>query len=478
MCAPLALEKATLASTQMSSTSHLPVGTRVTAVIKDDCTQPGPITSQIENRFEGQTAAGVRSYDWTLPRAMTTGELASLAKQDHCVESLSESRYFELPQSEAAPEVLPDDPKVSQEAHLAAIGASEAYDIFLNSKTGIKREVIIAVIDTGVRLDHEDLRQRLWINRREIPSNGIDDDLNGYIDDVYGYNFASRISNPNPQKTSANGAWQWAHGTRVAGLAAATSNNSRGIAGIAPNARIMALNTMGTSAGFSQSDLANAIRYATDNGAKVINLSLGGNSGQTTDYKNAIRYAISRGVTILAAAGNESMSIGSTYSAAGLAPYYAGLISIGNFQAATFAKAPSSNYNTQYVKLGAPGTRDSSNLLITTSPESSTSYSGFSGTSAATPVASGAAALAIGLIETRGYSTSPAVIEKLLLDSARKLSSLRSYFKDGNALNIANLARLIETRYPAQSGNEQKDEIGQTQLPSTPQPELPELVCP
>ena len=94
-----------------------------------------------------------------------------------------------------------------------------------------------------------------------------------------------------------------------------------------------------------------------------------------------------------------------------------------------------------------------SSQLYTTSPESISSYAYFAGTSAATPVASGAAALAIGLIKSRGYSYTAGDIENLLLDSAKKTPSLRYYFKDGNALDLANLARLVNARYPARGSS-------------------------
>lgn len=435
--------------------NHFKAGAEFIAVIHDVCPRPGEITSQVNNRHEGVTASGVRSYLWTLPRDMSESELKSLADGDSCVRMLTEAKTDRLNQeAENQPDMLPNDPAVGLQKDLPVIGASAAYDIFYNAKTGIKRNIVIAVVDTGVRLDHEDLRQSVWVNSREIAGNGIDDDHNGYIDDVYGYNFASHIANPMPQKSAANGAWQWAHGTKVAGLAAATAGNGKGIIGVAGfNAKIMALNNMGTSDAMSQADTANAIRYAADNGADVINMSLGGNNGVTRDYENAIRYAIAKGVVVLAAAGNESMQIGSSYSAAGLSPGIPGLISIGNFQAATLLKAPLSNYSTTYVKLGAPGTYSTYELLYTTSPETTSSYGYFSGTSAATPVASGAAALAIGLIKSRGYRYSPGDIEKLLLDSAKKLNSLKAYFRNGNALDLAALARLVDSRYPARSGS-------------------------
>lgn len=461
-------------ATQTGESPLLEAGTKVVTVLRDNCTDPGEIASSIPDRYEGVTRSGIRSYEWELPRSMTYAELEKLAANDPCVQMISESGEIELPNSDlgiSLPAFLPDDPRVQDQKHLPPMGTSEAFDIFFDPKNGIKTSTVIAVIDSGVKLDHEDIHERLWINEDEIPNNGIDDDQNGYVDDYYGYNFASRIPDPSPQRSSANGSWQWAHGTRVAGLAAATSGNKIGITGIAPNAKIMALNAMGTSAGFSQSSLANAIRYAVDNGAKVINLSLGGNSGQSADFKQALEYAIQNGATVFAAAGNEGSSIGSSYSAAGLAPQYQGLISVGNIQAATYQKSSGSNYSTTFVKLGAPGTYDGSTLLLTTSSESVSSYSMFSGTSAAVPVAAGAAALAVGLLESRGYQATPALVESLLLESALKVDALKSYFKDGNALHLESLARLINERYPATglppiSGGSGKDPVTSSGRPS------------
>lgn len=445
------LPKVAQIASESGESPRLEAGMKLVAVLRDSCSNPGEISASISDRYEGVTRSGVRSYDWELPRSMTYAELQKLAANDPCVQMISEGGEVELPHSDlgiSLPAFLPDDPRVHEQKHLPPMGTSEAFDIFFDPKNGIKVSTVIAIVDSGVKLDHEDIHERLWTNDDEIPGNGIDDDNNGYVDDYYGYNFASRIPDPSPQRSSANGSWQWAHGTRVAGLAAATSGNKIGITGIAPNAKIMALNAMGTSAGFSQSALANAIRYAVDNGAKVINLSLGGNSGQSADFKQAIEYAIQNGAILFAAAGNEGSSIGSSYSAAGLAPQYQGLVSVGNYQAASFQKTPGSNYSTSYVKLGAPGTYDTSTLLLTTSSESVSAYSMFSGTSAAVPVAAGAAALAIGLLESRGYQATPALVESLLLESALKVDALKNYFKDGNALHLESLAKLINERYP------------------------------
>lgn len=436
-----------------SPSSIVRAGTSLTAIVYDGCETEGPITSSIPDLQPGQTGAGVRSYSWIAARDYTFDELEGLAERDACLHMLTENVIEQTPEidpsqsdADVLPLSLPSDPQASIQAHLTAIGAPAAYDIFYKSGSGITRPVVIAIVDSGVDLNHEDLKGNLWRNPGEIAGNGKDDDGNGYVDDVYGYNFASRIPSPMYQKSSANGAWQYAHGTRVAGLAAAVSNNGKGGTGVMGTAKIMALNVMGTSSSMSQSSIANAIRYAADNGADVINLSLGSFNAAGTDYKSALQYAARKGVAILAAAGNESTKITSSYSAAGQATSIAGLLSIANLRASDMNKSTRSNYSSTYVELGAPGTTTQTTGLYSTAPGNSYGY--FSGTSAAAPVASGAAGLAIGLIKSRGYSYTAGDIENLMVESGRTLSALTPYIKGGKALDLAALARLIDSRYP------------------------------
>lgn len=161
-----------------------------------------------------------------------------------------------------------------------------------NGHTG--KGVIVAVLDTGVDYNHEDLKNNIWTNSKEIAGNGIDDDGNGYVDDVLGWNFNSNNNNV----LDNNG-----HGTHVSGTIAA-ENNGIGVTGIAYNSQIMAVKVLDENGSGSYANIANGIRYAVDNGANVINLSLGGNSGNNT-LKSAIEYASSKGVIVVMAAGNS-----------------------------------------------------------------------------------------------------------------------------------------------------------------------------
>ncbi|RLC49365.1 MAG: hypothetical protein DRI23_09355, partial [Candidatus Cloacimonadota bacterium] len=162
------------------------------------------------------------------------------------------------------------------------------------SPTFPTNEVIVAVIDTGVDYTHEELVNQIWINKNEIPYNGIDDDHNGYIDDYYGYNFIDDNFDP----MDKNG-----HGTHCAGIIAAETDNNLGISGVSANAKIMALKFIGINGGNS-ADSLRAIIYAVNNGAKVINNSWG-SASRLQSVSDAIDYANENNCVVISAAGND-----------------------------------------------------------------------------------------------------------------------------------------------------------------------------
>jgi subtilisin family serine protease len=159
------------------------------------------------------------------------------------------------------------------------------------------QSIIVAVLDTGIDYNHNDLNDNIWTNNKEIAGNGIDDDGNAYIDDFQGWNFDSNTNNV----FDDNG-----HGTHVSGTIAG-ENNSDGVTGIAYNCKIMAVKVLDQSGSGSYANIAHGIRYAVDNGANVINLSLGGNFSNNT-LETAIEYAGSNGVIVVMSAGNDGDS--------------------------------------------------------------------------------------------------------------------------------------------------------------------------
>jgi len=175
-------------------------------------------------------------------------------------------------------------------------------------ENGTKNPVIVAVIDTGIDFHHPDLaRETIWLNHNET-ANGIDDDGNGYIDDMIGWNFVDNDNNP----------WDFAgHGTHIAGLIGASTNNGEGIAGINWGVKIMPLKVMNFTGRGRAIRLAEAIFYAVKHGAKVINLSLG-TQEKSSILQDAVNYANKHGALVVVAAGNSAVDAGSI-TPAGLA---------------------------------------------------------------------------------------------------------------------------------------------------------------
>jgi subtilisin family serine protease len=254
------------------------------------------------------------------------------------------------------------------------IDAPEAWDIYTGSQ-----DIIIAVVDTGVDYRHRDLDNNMWVNSEEIAGNDADDDNNGYVDDIHGYDFINNDSDPCDDR---------GHGTHCAGTIAAEGNNGQksDIVGVCWNARIMALKFLGSDGYGSTSDAVIAFYYAVQNGADVISNSWGGGAYSYT-LEQAIDYAHSQGVIMVASAGNNN-STSSQYPA-----HYEHMISV----AATNSndeKAPFSNYG-DWVDMAAPGVDILS--LRATGTSHGTVYDDYttvlSGTSMACPHVAGACAL-------------------------------------------------------------------------------------
>jgi len=264
----------------------------------------------------------------------------------------------------------------------ADIDAPEAWGIETGSK-----DTVIAIIDTGVDYNHPDLADNIWINKKEIPINGIDDDGNGFVDDVRGWDFVDNDNVPIDD---------FGHGTHCAGIVAAVGNNSIGISGVCWNCKIMPIKTLNFFGQAIFINIALSIRYAADNGANVVSMSFGGRRSSRL-IKDAIEYAYDKDVVLTAAAGNSN-----TFSHHYPAAYdsviaVAGTnnkdrwLNIGNF----FNKA-GSNYG-PWVDVAAPGGEIYSTMptyLVTMNLGGyKKNYDYLSGTSMSAPHVAGLAAL-------------------------------------------------------------------------------------
>ena len=209
---------------------------------------------------------------------------------------------------------VPDDPFYASSWLLQRTNAAGAWNVTTGS------QVVVAIIDTGFALNHEDLTSQWKTNAGETgstvtgdpcwtgtsqnkSSNGCDDDNNGYVDDWRGWNFVNTNNDPQAGTTSTNGTGAISHGTSVAGLAGAATNNHLGIASYNWSTKLMPLAALDDSGSGNTSSVVAAVYYAVDNGASVINLSLGG-PDEDPALQTAIDYAYSHGVVVVAAAGN------------------------------------------------------------------------------------------------------------------------------------------------------------------------------
>lgn len=438
-----------LSSVLSSAEKGVKRGTELTVSIKDSCRTYGPISGTIDRSDELPTPAGVRDYTWLVERSYTSDQLNEMLEADECIVALSDSQIVDV-------HALPSDPKAKDQDHFRALNAGDAYPILLNGSSGQRPFEVIAVIDTGIDMNHQDLKDNLWKNADEIAGNKIDDDKNGYVDDVNGYNFANKVGSPQYIGSTKH------HGTFVAGLAAAKGGNGIGISGVMGHgAKIMALNVFGSAGSSYTSNSANAIRYAVDNGASVINISLGG-VGKSAAYESALDYAVKNGVTVLAAAGNERNQLGVNYwlSPAAYGSSFNGVISVGSVNSRDLSWAPYSNYSATNVELAAPGSESYSTGRGVLSTNLKNTYTRGHGTSYATPVAAGSAALAASMVRARGYAPSGPTIERVLTESAKTLSTLATKVKSGRVLDLLSMAKFINQTYPQKASGPFRGKVG------------------
>jgi subtilisin family serine protease len=261
--------------------------------------------------------------------------------------------------------------------------------------------IIVGIIDSGTKLDHPEFKGRIWTNHNEIPNNGIDDDNNGYIDDVKGWNFANTNNNPNDD---------FGHGTNVAGILGANGGNSIGYGGVDWNCKLMILKGLDNANFGFYSWWSDAIYYAVDNGAKVINMSLGGTSTSTT-LQNAVSYALNNNVVVVACMMNTNSN--TIYYPAG----FSGVIAVGSTNSNDSRSNPffwsstsGSNYG-NHISVVAPG-----NFIYGLNYQSNTNYNSYwGGTSQATPLVSGVAALLL----AQNPSRKPAEIKSIIETTAK-----------------------------------------------------------
>jgi roadblock/LC7 domain-containing protein len=429
----------------------LPKGTELNVVIDTACLldpTKGPLKLdwliRLKESVPPRTRGGTMlSFHWQLEEEWSFADLQQAFEEEPCVHLVSPEGKFYVSS-------IVNDPFVREQAHLTALDYHQVIRDFL-IPIMVRHPVTIAVVDTGVDFTHSDLRLNKWANQNEIPANGIDDDNNGYIDDVNGYNFASRIGAEGPQ-----GVWpDNKHGTHVAGLAAARVGNQEGGVGIHGIAKVMSLNVFGNN-GFTRSSvLENAVRYAADHRADVINLSLGGRE-YSRSMRSALEYAVGRGSFVVAAAGNEGVELcdnPGSFDFVSPAVYGSsidGMLVTASTDIASGKVSRFSNFSNRLVEIAAPGAFSSEGQmvgLLSAIPDNEYAY--MAGTSMAAPILSGTAALVISWMKAYGYSYSPQTLEKILRESAARNAALAGQVQEGRTLNLMRLREYLRANYPA-----------------------------
>jgi subtilisin family serine protease len=395
-----------------------------------DVLSKSPVYSSFSDKYKIQKiekAFPNKNYDPNLKPGMvdlsamvvltvtTTTDIERLAKSI----SADPMVVYAEPNYIVAMDAVPNDPLYSQEQHLPQIKAPQAWDISLGDTTAI-----IAILDTGVDWDHPDLAASIWRNYGEIPDNGIDDDGNGFIDDIRGWDFvtgvASQVYPGEDGDTTDNNPMDFnGHGTHCAGIAAAITNNGAGIASLSYKSKIMPIRIgYHTSAGQGLGTLlwmSQGFVYAGDNGANVASLSFG--TGDGSFVNDGARYAFLKGVVICNSAGNGNNEV---VGALGMTSFALSVASVNEAD----GKASYSTYGKE-VDISAPGGDGASVGILSTIVNPSPFYGGalytrFSGTSMAGPLVASLA----GLIKANHPDWSPAKINFQICGTADNIDAL------------------------------------------------------
>lgn len=336
------------------------------------------------------------------------------------------------------PSALFNDPAVKQAWGLKKSDAARAWSVTRGS-----RNVVVAVIDTGIDINHEDLKSNIWKNPGETgldekgkdkASNGIDDDKNGFVDDVHGWNF---VSNSNDLVDNHG------HGTHIAGIIGAEADNQKGIIGISPEVSLMILKYYDPKVNGADNlkNTIKSIQYAVKMGAHIINYS-GGGTEFSHEEQDAVIAAEKKGILFVAAAGNEKSNSDQFH-------YYPADYKLKNIISVTAIDPttevlPSSNYGVETVDIAAPGYN-----ILSTLPKNT--YGLMTGTSQATAFVTGAAVL---LMHHKDLYNQSEEIKKYILATGESSTSLSSKTKTSRQLNLFRALTILEGQRTAFSGAE------------------------
>jgi thermitase len=308
------------------------------------------------------------------------------------------------------------------------VSVNQAYQTY---KTTSTNTTIVAVVDTGIDYNHEDLKDIVWTNSGEIAGNGIDDDNNGYIDDVHGINTLIRDSKG---KATVNNMDTHSHGTHVSGTIAAKQNNGIGISGIASNVKIMGLRTVPNNGDETDIDVAEAFIYAAKNGAKIINCSFGKSKNEGENLiPDTLKFIGEKyGVLVIAAAGNDSEDLDKNPS------YPAAFTNDNLLVIASTTNSGSMSGFSNFGKVGVDVAAPGSNIY---SSVPGNKYEYMSGTSMATPTTVGVAAEVLSHFPNLTYRQ----LKEVLMNSVSKVDKFKNKMVSGGRIDLNNALAYART---------------------------------
>jgi subtilisin family serine protease len=423
-------------------TPHLPGGTRTyDLIVKYKDGTPESAIRALANRLNVNILQnynqlpGFSFESFKAPEEMDLAQVIALYKSDPNVEYVEPNfRYHIDTQTfSRSSGVLPNDPYFEQLWGLNNTGQS------INGKQGVSgvdvntlkaweittgnEDIVVGIVDTGIDYTHPDLIANMWVNENEIPDNNIDDDNNGVVDDVYGYNAVENTGNPLDDND---------HGTHCAGTIGAAGDNGEGVVGVNWKVKMMGLKFLSADGGGTLNNALEAINYALEMKKRGVNIRVLSNSWGGGDYSRALHDAIKdlneAGILFVAAAGNSAMDT-DRY------PHFPSSYEVDNVLAVAAINnqdkmANFSNYGAKTVDVGAPG-------VDVYSTVTGNGYEYFSGTSMATPHVAGVAALV--LADNPDYT--PKQLTERLIKTAQPVEALKGKTVSGGRVDAYSAMR-------------------------------------
>ncbi len=348
-----------------------------------------------------------------------------------------------FPFAALASERIPNDPLFADQWYLKKIGAPTAWVRTLGFEG-----VPVAIIDSGVDIGHPDLRDNVWRNTGEIAGDGVDNDGNGYIDDVNGWDFIDNDNDPRPSAGAGYSVLGMNHGTIGSGMIAAKGDNGQGIVGVTWQSAIMPIRALDSQGAGETYRVVQAVEYAVKNGAKVIVLSFAGTT-ESDLLKIALRRAYDSGVFVVAAAGNapdggDAVDLDHN-------PLFPACLDHDSDENFVFGvastderdrKAPFSNFGAGCVDISAPGTRViSTQRYVPGSADFKSAYGGYyNGTSVSAPMVAGVVAL----IQSVNKNLTTKQIANILISTSDKIDDFNPEFYGKLGRGRINAAKAVD----------------------------------